>query len=411
MNMFSLETMYADRIGGEKFGKDTTIYKFEKIKRAKRAALEANPGKELLDMGVGEPDAKAFDKIIKTLISEADKHENRGYADNGIEVFQKAASVYMKDVFGVDGIDDETEVVHSIGSKPALAMLPLTLINPGDVALMTVPGYPVFGTHTKYLGGEVFTLPLLKENNFLPDLDSIPSDILKRAKVMVLNYPNNPTGRSADKKFFEKVVAFAKENGIVVVHDAAYAALTYDREPISFLSVPGAKDVGIELHSLSKSFNMTGWRIGFVTGNPGLVSAYATVKDNVDSGQFKAIQQAAAVALADPGITKEISGKYERRLKAITGILNKLGFQASMPHGTFFLYVPAPKGTEDGIKFANAEEFSQFLIKEKLISTVPFDDAGAFVRFSATFVAKDEADEARVLKELEDRLKSVKPVF
>lgn len=409
--MFKVEDIFAERIGGKNFGKDTTIYKFEKIKRAKRAAMEAHPGVELLDMGVGEPDDIAYPLVIERLRKEADRPENRGYADNGIGEFKEAAAKYMEKVFGVAGIDPATEVIHSIGSKPALAMLPLAFINPGDVALMTTPGYPVFGTYTKYLGGEVYQMELTAENGFLPDLDAIPADICKRAKAMVLNYPNNPTGRGADPEFFKKAIAFAKEHNIVLIHDTAYAALTYGSEPFSFLSLPGAKDVGIELHSLSKAYNMTGWRIGFVTGNPQLVEAYGTVKDNTDSGQFIAIQKAACEALNNPQITREIAAKYERRLKGLVEILNGLGFAAKMPDGTFFLYVKAPQGTKDGRTFANAEEFSQYLIREKLISTVPFDDAGSFVRFSATFVAKDQADEKRVLNEIKQRLSDVEFVF
>ncbi|HMB20291.1 MAG TPA: aminotransferase class I/II-fold pyridoxal phosphate-dependent enzyme, partial [Spirochaetota bacterium] len=263
-----IQNLFADRIGGEKFGKENKIYKFEKIKRAKREAIEKNPGMSIIDLGVGEPDDKAYDIVIQALQKEAEKPENRGYSDNGIDEFKVAAAKYLRDVFGVEGIDPMNEVVHSIGSKPALAMLPSAFINPGDVALMTVPGYPVFGTHTAWYGGEIYNIPLLKENNFLPDLGAIPDDILKRAKVLVINYPNNPTGATATESFYRDVVDFARKNRVIVIQDAAYAALTYETKPLSFLSVPGAKEVGIEIHSLSKAFNMTGWRMAFVAGNP-----------------------------------------------------------------------------------------------------------------------------------------------
>jgi LL-diaminopimelate aminotransferase len=302
-----IQQQFANRIGGSNYGKDTNIYKFEKIKRAKAAAKLAHPDVELIDMGVGEPDEMADAGIVAKLAEEAAKPENRGYADNGIREFKVAAAKYLKDVFSVDGIDPDTEVLHSIGSKPALAMLPSVFINPGDVAILTVPGYPVLGTHTKYLGGEVYNVQLTKENNFLPDLDAIPADIAARAKLLYLNYPNNPTGAAATVAFFEKVVAWAKKNNVVVVHDAPYAALTYDGvKPLSFLSVPGAKDVGVELHSLSKSYNMTGWRIGFVAGNHLIVKAFGDVKDNNDSGQFIAIQKAAIYGLERPEITEAI---------------------------------------------------------------------------------------------------------
>lgn len=405
-----IQNLFSETLGGKNFGKENVIYKFEKIKRAKAEAMKNHPGKELLDFGVGEPDDMAFEIVREALKKEADLWENRGYSDNGIAEFKQAASHYMKNVFGVK-VDAETEVLHGIGSKPILALLPQAFINPKDVVLMTVPGYPVLGSQAKVLGGEVYNLPLKAENNFLPDLDSIPQDILKRAKILVLNYPNNPTGACATLEFFKKVVDFAKKNNVIVVQDAAYAALVYNQKPFSFLSVDGAKDVGVEIHSLSKAYNMTGWRLAFITGNPLIIKGFAAVKDNNDSGQFKAIQKAGIVALKHPEITEEIKAKYERRLKKMVEALKKKGFDTAMPGGTFYLYVAIPKGTKQGIKFANGEEFSQYLIKEKLISTVPWDDTGHFVRFSSTFVAKDEKDEERVLKEFESRLTDMEFVF
>jgi LL-diaminopimelate aminotransferase len=407
-----IQEQFASRIGGSNYGKDTSIYKFEKIKRAKAAAKKAHPDVELIDMGVGEPDEMADAGIVAKLAEEAAKPENRGYADNGIPEFKAAAARYLKNVFFVDGIDADTEVLHTIGAKPALAMLPTVFINPGDVTIMTVPGYPVMGTHTKYLGGEVYNIKLTKENNFLPDIDSIPEDIANRAKLLYLNYPNNPTGAAATVEFFEKVIAWAKKYNVVVVHDAPYAALTYDGvKPFSFLSVPGAKDVGVELHSLSKSFNMTGWRIGFIAGNPLIVKAFGDVKDNSDSGQFIAIQKAAAYGLDNPAITEAISAKYSRRHNMLVAALNEIGFRAEKPKGSFFLYVEAPKGIVGGQRFESAEDFSQYLIREKLISTVPWEDAGKFVRFSVTFIAQGEAEEARVIDEIKRRLTDVQFEF
>ncbi|MFX0559742.1 LL-diaminopimelate aminotransferase [Tepidibacillus infernus] len=414
MNMTEsyIQQLFAERIGGNQYGKKNEIYKFEKIKRAKKEAKERFPEVELLDLGVGEPDAMADEGVIHTLFEAAKNPDNRGYADNGGRAFKVAASEYLKNVFGVDGIDPDKEVVHVIGAKSALSMLPSAFINPGDVTLMTTPGYPILGTHTKWLGGEVVHLPLLKENDFLPDLDSIDKETLKRTKLLYLNYPNNPTGASATREFFEKVVKFAKENQIIVVHDAAYAALVFDgQKPLSFLSIPGAKEVGIEVHSLSKSYNMTGWRIGFVAGNELLVKAFADVKDNNDSGQFLAIQEAAIYALRHSEITEKTAEKYSRRHDLLAHTLNDLGFQAKKPRGSFFMYVEAPKGIKGGLRFNTAEDFSQYLIKEKLISTVPWDDAGHFVRFSVTFVAKDEQDELRVMNEIRNRLSSVEFEF
>ncbi len=403
-----IQNLFAERIGGKRYGKITEIYKFEKIKRAKRAALAANPGAELIDMGVGEPDAMAFSQCVEALAKAAAKPENRPYADNGAGPFKAAAARWMQNVCGVSGIDPDTQVVHSIGTKAALSILPLCFLNPGDVALMTTPGYDVFGTHAKYLGAEVCYLPLLEKNQFLPDLNAIPADKLRRAKTLVINYPNNPTGASATPQFFASVVDFAKRNNIVIIHDAAYAALVFEGRPTSSLATPGAMDVGIELHSLSKAYNMTGWRLGFVVGNPLIVKAYADVKDNTDSGQFLAIQEAGAIGLDHPEITQQIAAKYSRRMDGLVAALNKAGLCARKPKGSFFLYVKCPRSAKAAggqrLNFETAESFSQWLIGEKLISTVPWDDAGAYVRFSVTFAAKDVADEQRVLIEIGNRL-------
>ena len=410
-----IQNLFAERIGGRQYGKSTAIYKFEKIKRAKRAAMAAHPGKEIIDMGVGEPDEMAFPEVVGKLCEEARKPENRGYADNGDAVLKQAATRYLERVCGVRGINPETEVLHSIGSKAALSILPAALINPDDYVLMTTPGYPVFGTHAKYYGGRVHNLPLTEASQFLPDLDSIPAEVLKKAKVLVLNYPNNPTGASATPEFFARTVAFAKQHNLVVIHDAAYAALVFEGKPLSFLATPGAKDVGVELHSASKTFNMTGWRCGFVAGNELLVKAYGDIKDNTDSGQFLAIQHAAAHGFDHPEITEQIAAKYSRRMNALVALLTRAGFRARKPKGSFFLYVQAPKAAVktggSRIEFRTAEDVSQWLITEKLISTVPWDDAGAYLRFSVTFVAQDQAQEGRILEEVARRLGDVKFEF
>src|SRR5215204_793066 len=295
------QTLFADRIGGANYGKGTDIYKFEKIKRAKRKALADHPERKLLDFGIGENDDMADESVRAALAKEAGKVENRGYADNGIQNYKDAAAEFMKRQFGVT-LDPVTEVCHCIGSKPAYAMLPACFINPGDVTLMTVPGYPVAGTWTKYLGGEVHRLPLREENGFFPDLDCIPADVKKRAKLLVLNYPNSPTGAVATVEFYKRVIDFAHTHQVVVVQDAAHVLLTYRGEPLSFLQVAGAKDVGVEVHSMSKGFDMIGWRMGWVCGHPKIVQAFADVKDNCDSGQFMAVQQAARAALEHPEI-------------------------------------------------------------------------------------------------------------
>jgi LL-diaminopimelate aminotransferase len=396
------QSLFADRIGGVNYGKDTKIYKFEKIKRAKRAALAAHPERRLLDFGIGENDEMADPIVREALKREVEKLENRGYADNGIQAFKEAAVGFMNRQFGV-ALDPATEVNHCIGSKPALAMFPACFINPGDVTLMTVPGYPVAGTHTAYYGGEVYKLPLREENGFYPDLKSIPADIRKRAKLLVINYPNSPTGATASRDFYKSVIDFAHTNQVVVVQDAAHSLLTYDGPPTSFLQVDGAKEVGVEVHSLSKGFNMIGWRIGWVCGHPKLVQAFADVKDNCDSGQFMAIQQAASVALQHPEIGDRTRAKYRRRLQKLVTAITKVGFQAKMPSGTYFLYARAPKAGA-GRSFATAEDVSQFLITEQSVCCVPWDDAGAYLRFSVTYLAKDEAEEDNLMSETVERL-------
>ena len=402
----------SERLGGANFGKSTVIYKFEIIKRAKAAAKKAHPETVLIDMGVGEPDWPADELVVRALSEEAGKPENRWYADNGIPEFQEAAAQYLEKVYGLSGIIPSEHIVHGIGSKPVLAMLPICFINPGDILLTTVPGYPVTATYTKYLGGEVFNLPLLESNSFFPDFGIIPEPILKRSKLLYLNYPNNPTGAVASTEFFEQVVDFAKKNNIIVIHDAPYSALTYDGyKPLSFLSVKGAMDVGIEVHSLSKAFNMTGWRIGFVCGNSKAVKAYATVKDNTDSGQFRAIQKAAIQALQHTEITDKTIKKYSRRFNLLVDALNESGFDARKPKGSFYCYVKAPVGTEDGKVFNSATEFSEFLIHESLISTVPWDDAGKFIRFSVTFEADSPQKEIEVINEMKERMMKLKLKF
>lgn len=404
------QELFAERIGGINYGKGNEIYKFEKIKRAKRKALADFPNRELLDFGIGENDSMADERVRKRMGEEVNRIENRGYADNGILEFKKAVAEFMERQFGVQ-LDPVTEVNHCIGSKTALSMLPACFINPGDITMMTVPGYPVAGTHTRYYGGSVHRLPLLAENNFFPDLDSISKDVWDKTKLLVINYPNSPTGKVATKDFYKRVIELAYRHRFVVVQDAAHILLTFEGEPLSFLEVPGARDVGVEVHSLSKGFDMIGWRIGWVCGNSKIVQAFADVKDNCDSGQFAAIQQSAAAALRDPSIPNRIRAKYRRRLEKLVATLQKCGFQCAMPGGSYFLYAKSPTGLADGRRFANAEEASQFLITEQSTVTVPWDDAGSFLRFSVTYVADDEAAEDKLMEETLRRLGGLKFTF
>ncbi len=396
------QELFADRIGGANYGKGTEIYKFEKIKRAKRSVMAAHPERPILDFGIGENDDMADALVREVAKREIDKLENRGYADNGIAAFKEAAANFMKKVFNV-ALDPEKEVNHAIGSKPALAMIPAAFINPGDITLMTVPGYPVAGTHTKYYGGKVHELPLREENGFYPDLDDVAEDVRKKAKLLVINYPNSPTGAIATRDFYRRVIDFARQNKIVVVQDAAHILLSYGEAPLSFLQMDGAKDVGVEIHSLSKGFNMIGWRMAFVAGHAKIVQAFADVKDNSDSGQFMAIQHAAKAALDHAELGDRTRAKYHRRLKKLVDALNKVGFKANMPGGTYFLYAKAPRGCGER-SFANAEAASQFLIGEQSVICVPWDNAGAYLRFSVTYLAKDEREEDALMEETVRRL-------
>ena len=242
-------------------------------------------------------------------------------------------------------------------------------------------------------------------------MDAIPEDVLKKTKLLVLNYPNSPTGALAPKAFFERVIRFAHEHNVVIINDAAHIMLTYQGKPTSFLEIDGAIDVGLEVHSLSKGFHMIGWRLGFFVGSPRIVRAVADVKDNCDSGQFMAIQKAGVAALANSAISEQVRGKYERRLKKLVNTLGDMGFKADMPGGTYFLYVPAPKGAvrtvggkEERFTFQNAEDASQFLIREYSICTVPWDDCGPFLRFSVTYMAPEEAAEDALMSSLRERL-------
>jgi LL-diaminopimelate aminotransferase len=404
------QELFADRIGGAHYGKANEIYKFEKIKRAKRKALADYPDRLLLDFGIGENDSMADVKVRAELQVQANRPENRGYMDNGPVEFKQAAARFMKRQFGVN-LDPATQVNHCIGSKTALSMLPACFINPGDVTMMTVPGYPVAGTHTRYYGGTVYRLPLLAENHFFPDFSKVTSDVWEKTKMLVVNYPNSPTGQVATREFYESIIELAMKHKFIVVQDAAHILLTFTGQPLSFLQIPGAMDVGVEVHSMSKGFDMIGWRIGWVCGNQRIVQAFSDVKDNCDSGQFGAIQRAAISALDSPEIPARINAKYKRRLEKLVSTLRQCGFTCDVPGGSYFLYTSAPKGVAGGPQFANAEEASQYFITQHSIVIVPWDDAGNCLRFSVTYEAEDEAAEDALMAETLQRIRGLNLVF
>ncbi|MCR1850511.1 LL-diaminopimelate aminotransferase [Paraclostridium sordellii] len=407
-----IDNKVANRLGGISFFKNSdNLYKFEKVKKITKEVQSKNPNLKLIDMGVGEPDKMADISIVDILSIEAQKPENRFYADNGIIEFQEAACRYLDKVYGVKNINP-ANIVHGIGSKPVLAMLPICFINPGDICLMPSPAYQVLGTYSKFLGGEIYKLPLCAENNFYPDLDSIPLKIRKKAKLLYLNYPNNPTGQVATKKFFEYAVKFARDNDILIISDLAYGALTYeDYNPLSILNIEGSLDVCIEIHSLSKAFNMTGWRLAFVVGSEKAMKIYCAVKGHTDSGQFRAIQKAGAYALDNCDLIEANKSRYYRRFLLLTKALKEIGFKAEIPKGGFYCYVPIPLGIKNGIRFNNAEEASLYILSKALVSTVPWDDCGSYLRFSVTFDAESEVDELNIINELKERLLSLNLEF
>jgi LL-diaminopimelate aminotransferase len=319
-------------------------YLFKEIDRKKEEVR--SKGVDIIDLGVGDPDLPTPDHIIKALKKAADDPANHQYPSySGLNNFKDTVAEWYAERFGVV-LDASTEVVSLIGSKEGIAHLPLAFINPGDVALVPTPAYPVYNIATIFAGGESFFMPLLSENKFLPDLENIPEEVAARAKILFINYPNNPTSAIADLDFFKRVVDFAGENDILVCHDAAYTEMAFDGyRPPSFLEVEGAKEVGMEFHSLSKTYNMTGWRIGFAVGNPVGVEGLGAIKSNIDSGVFQAVQLAGIEAIkGDQACVEEMSRIYTERRDLMVKGLRDSGFEVEVPKATFYLWIKVPKG-------------------------------------------------------------------
>ncbi len=359
-------------------------------------------------MGVGEPEERAPDNIIEALYASAKKKENRLYPNNGIDDFKVSVSNYINRLLGV-ALNPMTEVVHCMGAKNALAQIPLAFVNPGETVVSTTPGYPVLPTMVEYLGAKIEKLPLRREKSFLPDLselERIAKD--KKIKLLLLNYPNNPTGATADLEFYKRCIDLAHKHNFLLVQDAAYADLSFDKPFCSPLQVPGGRECSLEVYSLSKSYNMQGYRLGFVIGDAPLVKAYALAKDNTDNGQFIAIQKAGCEALdRSASFLAKNCEKYKSRLSRVVEILKGAGLKASLPGGTFYLYLEVPTEWR-GEKFASAQSFSDFLIKKMGVVSVPWDESGPHVRLSMTFeVGTNEfATEEDVYRELTQRLRA-----
>lgn len=327
-------------------------YLFAEIDR--KIAWAKSQGVDVISLGIGDPDIPTPPHIVEALQEEARNPQNHRYPSyEGLPEFREAVAEWYQKRFGVT-LDPKKEVVSLIGSKEGIAHIPLCFVDPGDITLVPDPGYPVYRIGTLLAGGQAFPMPLLEENGFLPDLEMIPEDVRHKAKILYINYPNNPTAATAPLEFFERVVDFARRYDIVVCHDAAYSEVAFDgyKAP-SFLETRGAKDVGIEFHSLSKTFNMTGWRIGWACGNADVIEALGRVKTNIDSGVFQAIQYAGIAALRGPAApVQEASRIYQRRRDVVIEGLRELGWDIAPPKASFYIWARVPRGF-DSIGFAS----------------------------------------------------------
>lgn len=366
-------------------------YLFVDIDRAKRKAI--SEGKDIIDLGIGDPDSSSPREVIEELCKAVQDSKNHHYPlDEGILDFRKRIGEWYKSRFGVS-LDPEKEILVLIGSKEGISHVPLAFIDPGDVSLVPDPCYPPYKCGTILAGGIVYPMPLLEENNFLPDLNNIKKETLKKSKFLYMNYPNNPTSAVCERGFFEDIVLFAKKHKLIVLHDAAYSEIAFDGyRPASFLEVDGSRDIGVEFHSLSKTCNMTGWRIGFVCGNEKIISAIAKVKSNIDSGVFNAIQRAGIVALdiAEEHLRRMNSVYQERRDVLVEG-LNAMGWTTQRPKATFYIWTKVPKAYKSSI------EFSKLVLDKASIVITPgvgFGNSGeGYVRMALT-VSKERIHEA-----------------
>jgi LL-diaminopimelate aminotransferase len=355
-------------------------------------------GVDLISLGIGDPDSPTFPHIVAALAEAAARPANHRYPDyEGLPSFRAAAASFIGTRFGVT-VDPATEVVSLIGSKEGIANMPVAFVDPGDVVLVPDPGYPVYGIGTLFNGGTPYLMPLRAEYDFLPDLAAIPEDVARRAKLMWLGYPNNPTAAVASPRFFAEVVEFATRHGIIVAHDNAYSEIYYDEPPPSFLATPGAEALGIEFHSLSKTYNMTGWRVGFAIGHRDLIAGLGKVKTNVDSGVFQAVQEAGIAALTgDQSPVAAMRALYRERRDLLLGALASLGLEAQPVRGTFYVWARVPKG------FTSAALTAK-LLQEIGVVVTPGSGFGAagegYIRFSLTVATSRLAEAVERLRTL-----------
>jgi LL-diaminopimelate aminotransferase len=337
-------------------------YLFAEIDKKKKAAIAA--GRDVINLGVGDPDRPTPRSIIESLQQHAQNPAFHQYAlDQGAPELRRSIAAFCKNRYGLD-LDPDTEIMALIGSKEGLAHFPLAVLNPGEISLVPDPCYPVYRSSSMFAGADVYTMPLEPRLGFRPDLDAIPADVYTQARLMFLNYPNNPTGGTADIGFFERVVELARAQNFVIAQDAAYNEMYYEQPAPSILQVPGAKDVAVEFHSLSKTFNMTGWRVGFAIGGAPMIAALGQIKANVDSGIFTAIQLAGKTALDNyENLTPPIRVLYKERRDAFLGALKKIGWEVPAPQATFYVWIPCPAG------YTSAELCSRILEEADVVTT------------------------------------------
>ncbi len=364
---------YADRINS------LPPYLFAAIDRAKAEVIKK--GADVINLSIGDPDLPTPTHVVEAMKKALDNPAHHRYPSyEGMLSFRTAAAKWYKKTMNVD-LNPEEEVLTLIGSKEGIAHIPLAFLNPGDISLVPDPAYPVYNIGSILADGKPYKMPLMAENDFLPDIEAIPASIAKKAKLMFLNYPNNPTSATASIKFFDEVVDFANENEIIVIHDNAYSEMTYDgyKAP-SFLNVSGAKEVGIEVHSLSKTYNMTGWRIGFAVGNRDILAGLGKVKTNVDSGAFEAVQEAGTAALlGSQDCVHEMNRIYKERRDALLAGLTELGLAVKTPKATFYVWAHINGSSSD---------FARMLLEKAGIVATPgigFGEYGeGYVRFALT---------------------------
>lgn len=331
--------------------KDLTSAVFTEMERIKKKVEQS--GIEIINLGVGSPDRPPAPHIIEALHRGIDKMNNYRYPLEGMPELKEAVAEFYRMRFGV-ALDPERQVLILMGSQDGLAHLPMAYIDPGDTALVPDPGYPIYRASILLAGGNVYPMPLKDENGFLPELEAIPEEVASKAKLMWLNYPNNPVAVSANENFFKEVVKFASRHDILVCHDAAYSELAYDNfKPMSFLEIPGAMDVGVEFHSLSKTYNMAGCRLGFIVGNEEVLEALGRVKSNIDYGVFRVVQEAGIAALKGPqNCVSENASIYQKRRDVLVDGLGELGWHIPKPQASMFLWAPLPEGYNFSQKFA-----------------------------------------------------------